>query len=318
MPHLHLDNIAQNDNLRGDVITQSVDHQLMIQPPGVAAAGHGLFGAEQAMLTDVGIPGVNHTTILPWMPDIAGGDWLNQHAVFVVGLAYAGFIDEYCGRTYSMPLAVYHALRHDEFGLMAAFMELVATPNDHAYYGKIEHFLDAAHVEGKSWCLLDLCRASMVLRRVINGRVFDDSRERNITRNAATRQRFEAYFAANTGWTRKRFELSAARHIVSLGRAAEAGVLRMFLADNWLQDPEVTPIHHPGFHPPVGDPQLALTPNWLLCNFGPKPRLWSVKGRLNGVNRVWTLIALAHPSARGVAWPNAMNLAAHYLAEHLV
>lgn len=315
MPHLHFINTTQNDGLTENVIRQSVVEQLRIQPPGQAAAGHGFFGAEQAMLTEGVIPNLNHTSVLPWVPDIVGSNWLAPQAVFVVGLAYAGFIEEYCGRPYSMPLAEYHTLQNSAARFMAAFMNRVATPNDPAYYGKIERLLDVAHVESKSWCLLDLCRASMVRRVFTNGAVFDDSRERNIARSAATRELFEAYFSANKNWTRKRFEISASVRIVSLGRAAECGVLRLLLTDNWLQDAQVA---HTGFCPPTGgNHSSALLPDWVARNLGPKPRLWRITGKLNGVARNWSLVALAHPSARGLAWADSLNAAGRYLTEHV-
>ncbi len=314
MPHLHFINTAQNDVLGEAIFRESVVKQLQIQPPDQEAVSHDFFGAEQAMLTEGVIPNLNHTSVLPWVPDIVGANWLAPHAVFVVGLAYAGFIEEYCGRPYSMPLAEYHTLQHSAARFMAAFMNRVATPNDPAYYGKIERLLDEAHVESKSWCLLDLCRASMVRRVFTGGAIFDDSRERNIARSAATRELFEAYFSANIGWTRKRFEQSAARHIVSLGRAAECGVLRLLLSDNWLLDARV---EHTGFNPPAGNHSPALLPDWVARNLGPKPRLWRITGKLKGKGREWTLVALAHPSAYGVAWSNSVNAAGEYLTEHL-
>jgi len=317
MSHLDVINTTQDDGLNENVIGESVVKQLRIQPPGQAAVGHGFFGAEQAMLTGGVLPDLDHTSVLPWVPDIVGSNWLAPQAMFVVGLAYAGFIKEYCGRPYSMPLAEYHTLRNSAARFMAAFMDRVATPSDPAYYGKIERLLNEAHVESKSWCLLDLCRASMVRRVLTNGAIFDDSRERNIARCAATRELFEAYFCENKDWTRNRFERSAAGHIVSLGRAAECGVLRLLLSDKWLQDPQVEPIAHAGFCPPAGNHSLSLLPDWVARNLGPKPRLWRIRGKLKGVGRNWTLVALAHPSARGAAWSNSVDAAGRYLTEHL-
>lgn len=317
MPHLHFINTAQNDVLGEAIFRESVDKQLQIQPPDQEAVSHDFFGAEQAMLTEGVVQNLDHTTVLPWVPDIVGANWLAPQAVFVVGLAYAGFIKEYCRRHFSMPLAEYHAQQHNAAGFMECFMNRVATPNDPAYYGKIERLLDEAHVESKSWCLLDLCRASMVRRVFTNGAIVDDSRERNIARSAKTRKVFEDYFSANKNWTRIRFELSASGHVVSLGRAAECGVLRLLLSDNWLQNPQVEPIARAGFCPPAGNHSPSLLPDWVARNLGPKPRLWRIRGKLKGKWREWILVALAHPSARGAVWSNSVNAAGQYLTEQL-
>jgi len=201
---------------------------MVLQHPAQLRSG-GLFGAQQAMNDSGIVAGVDHGTILPWVPDLVGRNSDNEDGLLVVGTAYAGFITEYSPRAGTLPLSKYYAHAtassgYDDF--QRSFVESVVT-GDQNYYEKIASLLSSAGFQDASQItLLDLCRASFVLRIGPPGPRKDDSQ------GAATCcwPIFQQYVESTEprGWLWRRVTESPARRILALGSIAEHGLLRLF------------------------------------------------------------------------------------------
>ena len=239
-----------NDNINAEIWADSPLRQQDIQPtvPPVAVDG---FGAQQAMLEpehqavwgNLPLPG-----ILPWVPDLVGRRWKKKDAVFVVGSAYAGFIDEYSGRDAAMNLCCY-ASANSASGFQERFLKNVVRP-DQAYYGKLATLFDGIRTMA-ALCVMDLCRASFVRRGRRDGqRTNWDKPGDGIVKDSAAGPPphiFQHYVDQNSDWTWKRFMQSKASKIVALGSIAEHGVLRLFQQYGFT-------IHEQGFVLPPPEP----------------------------------------------------------------
>lgn len=309
-----------SDPINADIWARSPQLQQGIKGP-TALAAEGAFGAQQAMLEpadhavwhNLQTPGV-----LPWVPDLVGAHRKEGKSLLVVGLAYAGFIKEYSKRKAAMDLVDYaNAATVVEF--QERYIQKVVCP-DHAYYRKLAELATLSGCVASNLCLTDLCRASLVKRVGAGVTRKDDSKERNYTASKSGRSDFDRYLVQNRDWTRSRLTGKDKQHVVTLGRCAELGLLRILLSDDWLASPSVKQQGDHSFDAGVVAMAKSLSkgPDWLNHSLGSLPRIWNVTGALDGKAHEWTLIAIPHPSAHGKVWKNSMNLAAHYLTQHLV
>ena len=162
MPFWDSSEFDLNDGTNADIWNDSPKLQQGIQAP-TALEAEGAFGAQQAMLEPAD-PAVWHNLqtpgILPWVPDLVGTHWKNEaKSLLVVGLAYAGFINEYSGRKAAMALDDY-ASATTVLQFQERYIKKVVSP-DKAYYGKLAELAELSGCGARNLCITDLCRASL-------------------------------------------------------------------------------------------------------------------------------------------------------------
>jgi hypothetical protein len=162
------DYYVKDDSLNETIWAESPKAQADLQDPTLLWSV-GLFGAQQAM-NDAGIVAyVDENTILPWVPDLVGCNSRNENGLLVVGPTYAGFIHEYSPRRRTLRLKTYHGHMTAGSGyaeFQQSFVKSVVN-DDKNYYEKIADLLrPAGFPDAPRITLLDLCRASFVLRAV--------------------------------------------------------------------------------------------------------------------------------------------------------
>ena len=121
-------------------------------------------------------------TPLMLIPSYLGSDIVERTPIkndlLIFGAVYAGFIDEYSSRRECMPLNEYVNAAKD--GGLTYFQKLFlerVVERDSAYYGKIKSLIQNAGVEPSLLVLSDLCRNSIVERRVVNNKRRDSSEQ---------------------------------------------------------------------------------------------------------------------------------------------
>lgn len=231
MPFWDSHHFDLSDPINAEIWENSPQLQHAIQTPA-ALAPVGAFGAQQAMFEaphQAFWDNLQPSGILPWVPDLVGKRWKKKDAVFVVGSAYAGFIDEYSGRDAAMNLCCY-ASANSASAFQERFLKNVVRP-DQAYYSRLATLFDGIRTMD-ALCVMDLCRASFVLRGLRDGLPgnWDQGGDAVVKDSAAgpPPHIFQQYVDQNSNWTLKRFMQSKASKIVALGSIAEHGVLRLF------------------------------------------------------------------------------------------
>lgn len=225
-----LANFKVADAINAERWTRSPQLQFEIQPP-VELTAPGSVGPQQAMLEPDPALGIDHNSVLPWVPDLVGNDAGGEHAILLFGAAYAGFIREYSRRGACLALADYvstakHCGSDGWAEFQRLFLENVVRP-DAAYYGRLASLLASVGVAASRIVLADLCPNSIVKRTVKNNRRSDDSQQPSGKDRAST---FCKYVTHPTvaGWTWRRIIESRASSVIALGHIAEHGLLRLF------------------------------------------------------------------------------------------
>jgi len=150
-----------HDSINDEIWRESakIHEEMEFKPDDLAAPG--AYGAQQAMLPN--------GSVLPWVPDVLGSEWTDCEAVHVVGMAYAGFIEEFSSNRH-FPLKEYVKASNESWHNFAQmYLCQVISNNDRAYYEPLSHILE--YFQSKSrFCLYDLSRASLVQRGKENAR----------------------------------------------------------------------------------------------------------------------------------------------------
>lgn len=247
----------------------------------------GVIGAQQAMLDDSLLA---ERGPLPWVPDLVGNQWQDENGIVVVGSAYAGFIREFSTRATAMPLNQYlAAVSVQDFQNL--FLRYVVR-SDPSYYTPIQNLCsDLGSASPLS--LVDLCRVSLVERGFgVDIRADGSS---NITKKAPTV--FEKYVESHQAaeWLWRRFAEGQAKCVLALGSTAEHGLLRMFSHRGMT----ITQDEEPYFVPPIAQGAWAneyADPKRNLRYWLTHETWWTIRGQINGVERVWYVLPTYHPS----------------------
>jgi hypothetical protein len=279
------ESLAPDDALNEEIWTRSPLVQREIQS-AVQAQAKGV-GAQQAML----LP----DRVLPWVPDILGTEWQHPAALLVVGSAYAPFVQGSAGRA--------NAMRLDDYANAGSWQEFqqrfvaAVVRNDSSYYGPLAAL--AAATPSAQTCshfaLFDLCRASFVERSDSGGFRGGDQ---VVGTHCPLYERYVEH-PVNRQWLWERLTRGQAGRIVVLGTIAEHGLLRLF--------------ERQGCAIVVGGAKHGLGQNdagaWvkryaakgrtLSSWLSPSAAWWTITATVNGSPRRWTLLPVAHPSARG-------------------
>ena len=216
------------DVTNDDIWTSSaaIHQQADLQARLLVSAGS--IGAQQAMLDSTVHSWLPSDSLAPWVPDLLGVEWTHPNAVFVVGMAPAGFIRGYSGRDHVLGLEDYLAARNWH-AFQKAFVHQVVM-GDHQHYERLSPLLNHTSRFG----VFDLCRCSLVVRAPT---IANKRQDGNInTRLLAHRTAFAAYaeHVKSKQWTKDRLLGSQARLVIALGFTAEYGLVRLF-ADLGMQ-----------------------------------------------------------------------------------
>lgn len=276
------------DALNQEIWNRSPEVQQQIQPMAELTQP-GLVGAQQAMLDENLL--AERDTPLPWVPDSVRKGSQTKDGVTVVGLAYAGFIQEYSSRRSAMSLNNYlRASSVEDFQRL--FLRDVVQ-KDASYYLPIEH-LCSSIVSSSRLSLVDLCRASFVRRGVAGRNRSDCSSSANIKHNLLKYERYVENEQAME-WLWRRFANSPAKCVLALGLNAEHGLLQMF-DKHKMKITQSEALFIPkkfasgGWARPYADPKKTLG-YWLKSS-----TWWVVQGTVNNANRTWYVLPVYHPS----------------------
>ncbi len=285
-------NFNFNDQINLEIWRESPKLQRDIQKPGQLTQ-LGSIGPQQAMLDENATLGINADSVLPWVPDIVGKDSHKENDLLIFGAVYAGFIDEYSSRRECMPLNEYVNAAKD--GGLTYFQKLFlerVVERDSAYYGKIKSLIQNAGVEPSLLVLSDLCRNSIVERRVVNNKRRDSSRQPSKERAATYCVYVEnEQYPKIQEWTEKRILQSKSGRIIALGHVAEHGLLRLFsrIGATISQGNEQFNL------------QIRLSPQWVDSYADPNRQLsfwinnktwWTIKRG----DKEWRLLPIYHPA----------------------
>lgn len=247
----------------------------------------GVIGAQQAML-DSSLSAMRGP--LPWVPDLVGKESQEETGIIIVGSAYAGFIHEYSTRHAKMPLSAY--LTASSVQDFQRFFLRDVVLDDPSYYMPIQHLCsDLGNASRLS--LVDLCRASLVKRDV------GDSKRSDSTRNIFKEDpaTFEKYVENEQAaeWLWRRFVGGKAKCVIALGSTAEHGLLRLFTNREMTITQDEALFH----------PKHLVQGGWVIRYADPKKNLkfwldhktwWTVRGQVNGMERVWHVLPIYHPA----------------------
>ena len=120
----------------------------------------GSVAAQQAMLDPAVHPWLTAGTVAPWVPDLLGEEWTHPDAVFVVGLALAGFIKGYSGRRHVIDLKDYLASQ-TWMAFQKAFLRYVVA-GDGDYYERLCPLIN----HPSRFAIFDIARCALVVRAV--------------------------------------------------------------------------------------------------------------------------------------------------------
>lgn len=217
---------------------------------------------------------------LPWVPDLVGRDWKEAGSLFVVGSAYAPFLDTYAGRARAMSEHTYRRSPTPS-AFQRSFVRDVVS-DDTSYYGPLLQLLRAVGLSPRRAVLLDLVRGSFV--KLANFEGGDGA----ITVAPAL---FSAYMAAGWHWTWRRLRESSALDIVVLGGRAERGFLTMLSREGLTVRVAL------GGEPVVRDDNILSAASargvagWLRDG-----TWWEATGRVDGRERRWRILPIVHPA----------------------
>jgi uracil-DNA glycosylase len=299
-----------DDDLNEEIWSTSPTVQRLVQKPQTLTAD-GCFGAQQAM--------IDGTTALPWPPDLLGSDWSKPGSLLIIGSAYAGFITEFSGRPASMALRDYDpGLSYWKF--QEKFLNCVVA-RDRGYYYGLATLLQNVQ-PAKRIAVFDLCRASFVRRRRLNGQkdVQGDIKAVRAGANVYSRYVEDPERTEPTEWLWRRVISSRASAIVVLGSIAEHGFLRLarrrglgieivgegaieihteLNEGRWVAKYALDCVE------PPSNPEILRQFNnqkmrFWLQNGG---RWYSVFGQVDGIPRKWFVLPVFHPASMNARDP---------------
>lgn len=217
---------------------------------------------------------------LPWVPDLVGRAWREPGSVFVVGSAYAPFVETYGSRSKTMSEREYRKSATPEAFLRTFVRDVVS--GDASYYGPLIQLLGGAGVAPPQAVLLDLVRGSFV--RLADFKGGDDA----IT---AAPDLFREYMTAGWKWTWRRLCASGARDIVVLGQRAERGLLTMLGREG-----VTVRVAGGGERVSPDDNILAVASSRGLSVWLQDESWWEAVGQVDGRERCWRILPIVHPS----------------------
>lgn len=243
------------------------------------AAVRDQYPAAAADLLQAVLPGGS----LPWVPDLVGERWREAGSLFIVGSAYAPFVDAYGTRSRVMSEYAYRKAA-TAAAFQRAFVRDVVS-GDRSYYGPLLKLVGSVGRSPRQAVFLDLVRGSFV--RLANFEGGDQA-------IAAAPALFSAYMAAGWRWTWRRLCESRARDIAVLGRRAERGLLTMLGKEG--VDVRVAP-----------DGERASQDDNILANASARDvagwlrdrTWWEAAARIDGREKRWRILTIVHP-----AWVN--------------
>ncbi len=275
------------DALNDEIWSRSPEIQKQVQPTSELELP-GAIGAQQAML-DSNLLAARGP--LPWVPDLVGKESQSEAGIIIVGSAYAGFIGESSTRIAKMPLKQYFdASSVQEF--QRSFLKYVVL-DDSNYYTPISNLCSELGNASRI-LLMDLCRVSLVKRDT------DDGKRRDENRNVFKEEPsvFEKYVENEQAaeWLWRRFVDGQAKCVLALGSTAEHGLLRLFIHHKMTitQGKNSFCLKH-----------FAQQGAWATQYADPKRNLkywlndktwWTVRGQVNGVERIWYVLPVYHPA----------------------
>jgi len=294
------------DHINERLWATSVTIQRAIQEPRDVASPDDI-GAQQAMLRG--------DSVLPWVPDIVGSQWRHRDALLVVGTAYAGFISEFSGRHQKNTIALskYYDLASQPVGIFQTqFLETVVS-GDYAFYDPVADLLEGL-VDPVKVALFDLCRASFVRRGHGYERRIDSSKE---TETVCARPEIYSEYVewvadpvdeelGPRAWTWARLRDSKTKCIVALGRVAEHGILRtlkwnltnfkVHLKRNRNVSAELS-LADSRWAGKYANKSVTIS-HWYQFECPEEVDWWCVSGSINGEDRMWSVVAVNHPTSR--------------------
>jgi hypothetical protein len=273
------------DPLNQIIWTESVRVQGSIQLPEDLCAP-GSVGAQQAMVGD--------GDVLPWVPDLVGKR-CNDVGLAVVGCAYAGFIREYSLRTRTLPLSDYSAAK-SAADFQEKFFNMVVVGDD-AYYSKIQQLADG-HFSPDQLLIFDLCRASLVRRGTGTENRGDSSSTLFEDDDACRIYAHYAEHPCSESWTFDRLASCRSGCVVTLGRIAEHGVLRLLTRRLSCGSIERAGFFREFQREPFDDGVwVGTNAEAAMLPVNPGTHTWwKVCGRLNGQRRCWRILPAYHPA----------------------
>ena len=217
---------------------------------------------------------------LPWVPDLVGRAWREAGSVFVVGSAYAPFVQPFAGRARAMTERDYRDAPTASAFLRSFVRDVV--DGDASYYGPLRKLLQGAGLSPREAVLLDLVRGSFVALA---------SHEGGDSAIQADPDVFCALMQAGWAWTWRRMCESRACDVVVLGQRAERGFLTMLARE--------------GVSVRVARTGERLVPNDdILSNASARGvtawlrdgTWWEGVGRVDGHERRWRVLPVVHPA----------------------
>jgi len=191
----------------------------------------GRVGAQQAMFDPRVTSSTRRTTVVPWVPDLLGGDWAHPCALSIVGQSYAGFLDGYSNRWKRMPVH-----RYQNAGSWQGFQQSYVSDvviGDLQYYEKLAPLLQLTGSSSR-FAVFDIVRTSIVERgRLAGGKGPRQRYDADLDlRNPSHRSVFCTYclLPESQRWTWERLNGSQSSVVVALGRAAACQLIHLLLA----------------------------------------------------------------------------------------
>ena len=281
-------NFDFTDALNEEIWLLSPDVQQQIHPTENLKQP-GAIGSQQAMLDSRLL---TERGPLPWVPDLVGKESQDEGGIVIVGSAYAGFIHEYSTRAAKLPLQAYLAASSIE-DFQRLFLSYVVRP-DASYYIPLQN-LCSDFGSASKLTLMDLCRVSLVKRGLEDEKRSDSNR--NILGEAPAM--FEKYVESEqpADWLWRRLVDGQAKCVLALGLTVEHGLLRLF-SHRGMRITQGEFVFRPkSFAPGVWAMRYA-DPSRTLRYWLDHETWWTIRGQVNGVERVWYVLPTYHPSAR--------------------
>ena len=262
-----LDDLDLNDAINAEIWATSPQLQATLSRAYPRAAA----GLLQAVL-----PGGP----LPWVPDLVGRAWREAGSVFVVGSAYAPFIEPIAGRARVMTERDCRSAPTASAFLRAFVRDVVS--GDPNYYGPLRKLLSGAGLSPREAVLLDLVRGSFVELA---------SREGGDNAIKAAPDVFCSYMEAGWAWTWRRMRESRACDVIVLGQRAERGFLTMLAREGVSVRVAQTGERLNPDEDILSKASARGVSAWLRDGMW-----WEGIGRVDGHERRWRVLPVVHPA----------------------
>ena len=250
---------------------------------------------------------------LPWVPDLVGREAINGRGVLIVGFAYAPFMNT--GARRAMTPRQYELRRNNVDAFVEYFVERVVEFDSGRYYDKIELLFQNLR-KPTELILTDLCKGSFIKRR-FNGAIRSDfggdkvvcgtHPDMSMAERAEAPILFGKYADICENWTWNRLQSVGLRHITTLGKIAEHGLVRLLIrrgCDVRLHGaPDVQPQVNQQDERWAAGRLLPYHPqNWWTQEAG---RWWVATHR--ETNRVWVVLPVLHPARVNDGYQSTAN-----------